>query len=193
MLRSQHALQCAGDVLRRVVVAKPALLLHPPRLHVSLEVATPYPLEAETFEAVPHHLADRLGDEAPAPIRNADPVPDLTLRVGDADVARPAAHQPDAADRPPRLLEDHGVVLRRGKHPPDDLPAVLHARMDGPSGDRSHVGMARVSVQVLRITLLPGAQDQPSCLKRHPRASDLRCPCSALMARENAPPPCLAP
>ena len=92
------------------------------------------------------HLTNGLRDKSASPIRYAYPVTYLALCVGYADIADLAKHQPNTAGRMPRLLQHHSVSLRRGQHAADNLTAVLHARMDRPTGNRANCGIAGVSV-----------------------------------------------
>ena len=87
-------------VFLSVMMAKATLGLRNLRLGIVGKVAAPQGLQLQRFKSVSHHFAHGLGDQALAPVGDANPIGNFAFFFADLEVAVLADQDADATDSP---------------------------------------------------------------------------------------------
>ncbi len=130
----------------RVMIFKSALILYPLRLFIAVKVAAPQFFQMLVFEPVPDHFTNSFRNQSVSPVRNTEPVADLSFCLRNILIGRFADHQTDTAYRLIRFLQNYGIGIRSTENAANNVPAVLNARMHCPAGNRANIRMAGIFV-----------------------------------------------
>ena len=140
------------------LIAEAALLNDPSGLAIPVIVIAPDGLKAQLREAPADQYSGGLRDQTPTPEGGAEGIAQLIVRAGQLVPVLP--HKAGRADHPSALPVCHRKHIGGREHGPNDLPAVLHAGVGRPPRDGPHPGIPGIVIQLRRVPLLKGTEQQ---------------------------------
>src|SRR5699024_9768511 len=111
-----------------------------------VKIAAPYFSQLQVFKSMPQKFSDRFRDQSLPPIRHADPVTNLTLRLWKSDITGFSDHQSRASNRTAGFFQNYSVSFRCRQYTSDNFQTVLHTCVDRPPGYRTNIRMAGIFI-----------------------------------------------
>lgn len=157
---SQPPLSQKGHVgLPGKLIAEAALLNDPAGPGVSIVVIAPDGLQSQLRKAPADQSPGRLRDQTLSPEGGAEGIAQLIVWTWQLVSVLP--HKAGRADHPAALPVCHREHVGSRKYRPDDLQAVLHAGVGRPPRDGPHPGVLGIVIQLRRVPLPEGPEQQP--------------------------------